>query len=136
MERDNRRSTLAWTDDVVRTAEEDDDPGPGAGRTGTAVDRPRGRGRGQRERRGRGRAGRTRPAVRAVAAAAGRPSPADRAHRLRRKPRAFDETALRIGRLFTAHVGIASTRTVREQLTEAMRSRDLIGQATGILMSA
>ncbi|MFD8524568.1 ANTAR domain-containing protein [Streptomyces capillispiralis] len=52
-----------------------------------------------------------------------------------RKPRAFDETALRIGRLFTAHVGIAlDSATVREQLTEAMRTRDLIGQATGILM--
>ena len=37
--------------------------------------------------------------------------------------------------LFTAHVGIAlDSATLREQLTEAMRTRDLIGQATGILM--
>ncbi|WP_044382856.1 ANTAR domain-containing protein [Streptomyces cyaneogriseus] len=51
------------------------------------------------------------------------------------KPRAFGEDATRIGRLFTAHVGIAlDSATVREQLTEAMRTRDLIGQATGILM--
>ncbi|MEV2210552.1 ANTAR domain-containing protein [Streptomyces sp. NPDC050997] len=52
-----------------------------------------------------------------------------------RKPRAFDEAATRIGRLFTAHVSLAlDSSTVREQLTEAMRTRDLIGQATGILM--
>jgi GAF domain-containing protein len=52
-----------------------------------------------------------------------------------RKPRAFDEDATRIGRLFTAHVSLAlDSATVREQLTEAMRTRDLIGQATGILM--
>ncbi|MFI1441123.1 GAF and ANTAR domain-containing protein [Streptomyces fructofermentans] len=52
-----------------------------------------------------------------------------------RKPRAFDESATRIGRMFTTQVGIAlESATVREQLTEAMRTRDLIGQATGILM--
>lgn len=52
-----------------------------------------------------------------------------------RKPQAFGEDATRIGRLFTAHVSIAlDSATVREQLTEAMRTRDLIGQATGILM--
>ncbi|WP_405616106.1 ANTAR domain-containing protein [Streptomyces sp. NBC_00076] len=52
-----------------------------------------------------------------------------------RKPRAFDEVATRVGRLFTAHVSLAlDSATVREQLTEAMRTRDLIGQATGILM--
>lgn len=52
-----------------------------------------------------------------------------------RKPRAFDDVATRIGRLFTAHVSLAlDSVTVREQLTEAMRTRDLIGQATGILM--
>ncbi|MFJ8990150.1 ANTAR domain-containing protein [Streptomyces sp. NPDC102279] len=51
------------------------------------------------------------------------------------KPRAFDDQATRVGRLFTAHVSIAlETATMREQLTEAMRTRDLIGQATGILM--
>ncbi|EFL33267.1 response regulator receiver/ANTAR domain-containing protein [Streptomyces viridochromogenes DSM 40736] len=52
-----------------------------------------------------------------------------------RKPGAFDEAATRIGRLFTAHVSIAlDSVSVREQLTEAMHTRDLIGQATGILM--
>lgn len=52
-----------------------------------------------------------------------------------RKPQAFDEDATRVGRLFTAHVSLAlDSATVREQLTEAMRTRDLIGQATGILM--
>ncbi|MFF8096491.1 ANTAR domain-containing protein [Streptomyces sp. NPDC016675] len=52
-----------------------------------------------------------------------------------RKPHAFDEDATRLGRLFTAHVSLAlDAATVREQLTEAMRTRDLIGQATGILM--
>ncbi|MFJ4469768.1 GAF and ANTAR domain-containing protein [Streptomyces sp. NPDC089424] len=52
-----------------------------------------------------------------------------------RGPHVFDDTATRIGRLFTAHVSIAlDSATVREQLTEAMRTRDLIGQATGILM--
>jgi GAF domain-containing protein len=52
-----------------------------------------------------------------------------------RKPGVFDEEATRVGRLFTAHVSIAlDSATVREQLTEAMQTRDLIGQATGILM--
>ncbi|WP_371670426.1 ANTAR domain-containing protein [Streptomyces sp. NBC_00289] len=52
-----------------------------------------------------------------------------------RKPNVFDEAATRIGRLFTAHVSLAlESATTREQLTEAMRTRDLIGQATGILM--
>ncbi|MFK4146215.1 GAF and ANTAR domain-containing protein [Streptomyces sp. NPDC004065] len=52
-----------------------------------------------------------------------------------RAPRAFGEEATRVGRLFTAHVSLAlESATVREQLTEAMRTRDLIGQATGILM--
>lgn len=52
-----------------------------------------------------------------------------------RDPGVFDDAATRIGRLFTAHVGIAlDAATVREQLTEAMRTRDLIGQATGIVM--
>ncbi|MEU9229143.1 GAF and ANTAR domain-containing protein [Streptomyces massasporeus] len=52
-----------------------------------------------------------------------------------RKPGAFDEEATRVGRLFSTHVGIAlDSATVREQLTEAMHTRDLIGQATGILM--
>ncbi|MEU3696451.1 GAF and ANTAR domain-containing protein [Streptomyces griseoviridis] len=52
-----------------------------------------------------------------------------------RRPRVFDEDATRVGRLFTQHVSLAlDTATEREQLTEAMRTRDLIGQATGILM--
>ncbi|MFD5912624.1 GAF and ANTAR domain-containing protein [Streptomyces massasporeus] len=52
-----------------------------------------------------------------------------------RKPGAFDEEATRVGQLFSAHVSIAlDSATVREQLTEAMHTRDLIGQATGILM--
>ncbi|OIJ69251.1 GAF and ANTAR domain-containing protein [Streptomyces mangrovisoli] len=52
-----------------------------------------------------------------------------------RDPYAFDESATRVGRLLTAHVGLAlNSVTVREQLTEAMHTRDLIGQATGILM--
>ncbi|MGW3263058.1 GAF and ANTAR domain-containing protein [Streptomyces sp. NPDC001056] len=52
-----------------------------------------------------------------------------------REPGAFDETAARLGRLFTVQVGLAlNSVTVREQLTEAMHTRDLIGQATGILM--
>ncbi|MEU3346255.1 GAF and ANTAR domain-containing protein [Streptomyces sp. NPDC006700] len=52
-----------------------------------------------------------------------------------RKPGVFDDAATRVGRLFTAHVSLAlDSVTVREQLTEAMRTRDLIGQATGILM--
>ncbi|MFJ9666594.1 GAF and ANTAR domain-containing protein [Streptomyces sp. NPDC101219] len=52
-----------------------------------------------------------------------------------RKPHAFDDGTRRVARLLTAHAGIAlESATVREQLTEAMRTRDLIGQATGILM--
>jgi hypothetical protein len=52
-----------------------------------------------------------------------------------RKSQAFDDDATRVGRLFVAHVSLAlDSATVREQLTEAMRTRDLIGQATGILM--
>ncbi|MFJ3715686.1 ANTAR domain-containing protein [Streptomyces sp. NPDC090057] len=51
------------------------------------------------------------------------------------KPKAFDDTAARLGRLFTAHVSLAlNSVTVQEQLTEAMHTRDLIGQATGVLM--
>ncbi|MEV7690172.1 GAF and ANTAR domain-containing protein [Streptomyces bungoensis] len=52
-----------------------------------------------------------------------------------RDPHAFDESATRLGRILTTHVSIAlNSVTVREQLTEAMRTRDLIGQATGVLM--
>ncbi|MGW4023510.1 ANTAR domain-containing protein [Streptomyces sp. NPDC005009] len=136
IERDNRRSTLAWTDDVVRTAEQDGDPEaahqPYWHRLWTApvaqVEDSENE-EGDEALSGLGlrsvlslrlRADRRRLTVLTAYA---------------RKPRAFDETALRIGRLFTAHVGIAlDSATVREQLTEAMRTRDLIGQATGILM--
>jgi hypothetical protein len=53
-----------------------------------------------------------------------------------RSPHAFaaDET-IRLGRLMAAHIGIAlEAAGVQEQLTEAMHTRDVIGQATGILM--
>lgn len=136
MERGNRRSTLAWTDDVVRTAEEDGDPEAGhrpywhrlwTAPVAEVEDSENGEGDDALSALGlrsvlslRLRADRRRLTVLTAYA---------------RKPRAFDETALRIGRLFTAHVGIAlDSATVREQLTEAMRTRDLIGQATGILM--
>ncbi|MER7489443.1 ANTAR domain-containing protein [Streptomyces sp. NPDC126497] len=137
VERDDRRSAVAWTDDVVRTAEEGDDRGA-AGRqpywhrlwtAPVAEVEDSENGGGDDALAGLGlrsalslrlRADRRRLTVLTAYA---------------RKPRAFDETALRIGRLFTAHVGIAlDSATVREQLTEAMRTRDLIGQATGILM--
>ncbi|MEU5227298.1 ANTAR domain-containing protein [Streptomyces toyocaensis] len=135
IERDNRRRTLAWTDDVVRAAE---DGGPGAG------ERPYWHGlwtapvAGVEDSEGeQGQGALSELGLRSVLSLRLR---ADR-RRLTvlttyaRKPRAFDETALRVGRLFTAHVGIAlDSATVREQLTEAMRTRDLIGQATGILM--
>lgn len=53
-----------------------------------------------------------------------------------RKPSGLDEASLRVGRLLAAHVSVAhESATVREQLTEAMRTRDLIGQATGLLMA-
>ncbi|MFF9490021.1 ANTAR domain-containing protein [Streptomyces sp. NPDC014676] len=134
--RDDRRSPLAWTDDVVRTAEEGGDPGAGhqpywqrLWNAPVAEVEDSENGEGDDALRGLGlrsvlslrlRADRRRLTVLTAYA---------------RKPRAFDETALRIGRLFTAHVGIAlDSATVREQLTEAMRTRDLIGQATGILM--
>ncbi|WP_434592139.1 GAF and ANTAR domain-containing protein [Streptomyces sp. A5-4] len=52
-----------------------------------------------------------------------------------RKPQAFDDRAAHIARLLAAHIGIAlETAAVQEQLAEAMHTRDVIGQATGILM--
>ncbi|MGW7050110.1 ANTAR domain-containing protein [Streptomyces sp. NPDC054887] len=52
-----------------------------------------------------------------------------------RTPRAFDDGSVRAGRLFSAHLGIAlESVDVQEQLAEAMHTRDVIGQATGILM--
>jgi GAF domain-containing protein len=147
IERGHRRHSLAWTHEVVRSAESAAEPEPGSG-------------------------GESRPGVRpahplwdrlwTVPVATLEDSRAEQAGavlsglglrsalslRLRAdrrrltvltayasRPRAFDEDATRIGRLFTAHVSLAlDSSTVREQLTEAMRTRDLIGQATGILM--
>ncbi|MER5885932.1 GAF and ANTAR domain-containing protein [Streptomyces sp. NPDC001941] len=52
------------------------------------------------------------------------------------KPRAFGEPAVRLGRLLCAHISLAlESAVVQEQLTEAMHTRDIIGQATGILMA-
>ncbi|MFF8591607.1 GAF and ANTAR domain-containing protein [Streptomyces sp. NPDC015220] len=135
VERDGRRRTVAWTDEVVRTAE-----GSGADRAQApywdrlwhapvvrVADSEQEDGGGPLAEAGlrsalalRLRAEKRRLTV--LTAYAG-------------KPRAFDPDATRIGRLFTAHVSLAlDSATVREQLTEAMRTRDLIGQATGILM--
>lgn len=135
MDRDHHRQPLAWTDEVVRTAE---DSHPVVGKqpywhrlwAAPVVEVEDSEGEeGADALRGLGlrsvlslrlRADRRRLTVLTAYA---------------RKPRAFDEAALRVGRLFTAHVGIAlDSATVRQQLTEAMRTRDLIGQATGILM--
>ncbi|WP_374215123.1 ANTAR domain-containing protein [Streptomyces longispororuber] len=53
-----------------------------------------------------------------------------------RKPAGLDSTSLRVGRLLAAHISLAhESATVQEQLTEAMRTRDLIGQATGLVMA-
>lgn len=135
LERGTQRRPLAWTDEIVRRAESrhgtrgplphwerlwttpvaglEDSEADGDGGTLTAL--------GLRSALSlRLRADRRRLTV--LTAYAGRPG-------------AFDEDATRIGRLFTAHVSIAlESATTREQLTEAMRTRDLIGQATGILM--
>jgi GAF domain-containing protein len=51
------------------------------------------------------------------------------------RPAAFDHEAEHIGRLFAAHAAVALAGSQREhQLTQALTSRDLIGQAKGILM--
>ncbi|MFI6936951.1 ANTAR domain-containing protein [Streptomyces sp. NPDC050287] len=135
IERSHHRRTVAWTDEVVRSAEAGHTSGAQAPYWGHLW---------------------TAPVVRledseaddggALLAELGLRSALSlrlRADRRRltvltaysRKPRAFDEAATRVGRLFTAHVSLAlDSATVREQLTEAMRTRDLIGQATGILM--
>ncbi|MFC7012945.1 ANTAR domain-containing protein [Streptomyces viridiviolaceus] len=134
IERGNRHRALAWTDEVVRSAESGHDgrvPHPDREHLWTT------------------------PVVRIEDSEAGGGNALSdlglrsalslrlRADRRRltvltayaRKPRAFGEDATHVGRLFTAHVGLAlDSATVREQLTEAMRTRDLIGQATGILM--
>ncbi|CAM5630955.1 transcription antitermination regulator [Streptomyces spiroverticillatus] len=53
-----------------------------------------------------------------------------------KRPGVFaDAAVVRVGRLLAAYVGIAlETVDVTEQLTEAMHTRDVIGQATGLLM--
>jgi hypothetical protein len=136
LERGDQRRTVAWSDDVVRVAEEADARGAErspywAGLWQTPVVQvqdseaddgdPLLAGLGLRSALGlRLRADRRRLTVLTVYS---------------RKPRAFDETTVRIGRLLTVHVSLAlDSTTEREQLTEAMRTRDLIGQATGILM--
>ncbi|OKI29101.1 hypothetical protein A6A25_30100 [Saccharothrix sp. CB00851] len=48
---------------------------------------------------------------------------------------AFDEESEHVGLLFAGHAAVAlATAQEREHLTEAVRTRDLIGQAKGILM--
>jgi GAF domain-containing protein len=50
-------------------------------------------------------------------------------------PHAFDEGSEHVGLLFAAHAAVAlANAEQQEQLTEAVRTRDLIGQAKGILM--
>ncbi|GAA4821124.1 ANTAR domain-containing protein [Streptomyces ziwulingensis] len=136
IDRGSRRETLAWTDEVVRSAETD--PRAGGRESHPLWDRLW-----------------TVPVAKLEDSIAENDGPLSelglrsalslrlRADRRRltvltayaRKPRAFDEDATRVGRLLTAHVSMAlDSATVREQLTEAMRTRDLIGQATGILM--
>ena len=49
---------------------------------------------------------------------------------------AFDDQAVAVGSVFAAHAAVAlSTALHDEQLEEALQSRDLIGQAKGILMA-
>jgi hypothetical protein len=52
-----------------------------------------------------------------------------------RRPDAFDRNARDIGLLLAAHAAVALAATAQaRQLREALRSRDVIGQAKGILM--
>lgn len=52
------------------------------------------------------------------------------------QPHAFDHEAVAIGSVLAAHAGVAmSTARERQQLTKALDSRDLIGQAKGLLMA-
>jgi hypothetical protein len=137
IERESHRQTLAWTDEVVRSADALDagrEHHPYWSRLWTA---PVARIEDSASADGEGELALSGLGLRSVLSLRLR---ADR-RRLTvltayaRKPHAFDESATRIGRLFTGHVGIAlDSVTMREQLTEAMRTRDLIGQATGILM--
>ncbi|MFI9825189.1 ANTAR domain-containing protein [Streptomyces sp. NPDC052013] len=140
IERKTRRRPLAWTDELVRDIEARRPAGehkPYWDRLWTApVAEPAdGEGQGQGEAAGNALAelGGLRSALSLRLRADRRRLTVLTAYA--RKPRAFDEVTRRVGRLFTAHVGIAlDSATVREQLTEAMHTRDLIGQATGILM--
>lgn len=51
------------------------------------------------------------------------------------QPDAFDDSSRAIGSVMAAHAAIAwSTARKQEQLEEALRTRDLIGQAKGMLM--
>jgi hypothetical protein len=51
------------------------------------------------------------------------------------KPDAFGQEALRIGRLFAAYTSVAwSMLQKEEQFRGALRTRDIIGQAKGVLM--
>lgn len=135
LERDGRRRSVARTDEVVRTAEETDDGRAQAPYWDQLWHAPVVRLTDSETEEG----------GRSLADAGLRSALALRLRAEKRrltvltayagKPRAFDADATRIGRLFTAHVSLAlDSATVREQLTEAMRTRDLIGQATGILM--
>ena len=52
-----------------------------------------------------------------------------------RQPDAFDCEAEAVGAVLAAHAGVAlATAREREHLQEALHSRDVIGQAKGILM--
>jgi GAF domain-containing protein len=52
-----------------------------------------------------------------------------------RRPHAFDRNAHDVGLLLAAHAAVALAATAQaSQLREALRSRDVIGQAKGILM--
>jgi transcriptional regulator with GAF, ATPase, and Fis domain len=51
-------------------------------------------------------------------------------------PDAFDDAALGVGSVFAAHAAVAlSTSLHDEQMEEALQSRDLIGQAKGMIMA-
>ncbi|MFI1164788.1 GAF and ANTAR domain-containing protein [Streptomyces sp. NPDC020801] len=135
LERGSHRRTVAWTDEVVRTAE-----GPGVSRDKPPYWEHLWQAPVVRMADSEAEDGGETLAGLGLRSALALRLRADK-RRLTvltayaRKPRAFDEAATRIGRLFTAHVSLAlESATVREQLTEAMRTRDLIGQATGILM--
>lgn len=53
-----------------------------------------------------------------------------------RQPHAFDDDTEAVGAVLAAHAGVAlATAREREHLHEALRGRDVIGQAKGILMA-